>query len=603
MQNTDINLLDRDFVDLLQFKKLVLSDILFNNNQNILSKASYVNSIFNNGSDVWDDGLFYNSVWNNGQFNKGLLKESTWVDGQFNSGVFYQSRSFNASPDSNNVSYYDNRVNSYYKSGLTTATISNNRFSWISGTFSNGEFVKSDWEGGNFLNGKFYNSKWYSGTFSYGVLGNISLSYNDTNFYNGLIKNAIVENANIYATDTSYYGLSSSTIVWENGVFNSGVFASDITQTPTHHATWYNGIFNGGDFQTNAKWKNGQFNGGKFTSGYGWTWSSSIDQLSTSQSQFAWEDGEFNGGEFGNANAATNSTWFTGEFNGGKFQGRYWNNGVFTGGEFNGSSTYSAIGGWDIENYDESNSNSFFKSFTQSFWGLWNTGVVSNIKDDFTKDKKLFSIRTRGIVNRISINSASLNNMLWLSGTFSHPSGTFKNSLWLNGKFTKGKFQNSSFNPFVERNYPNSPTKSFNLSDDCSWENGFLQDSDFYISNWENGSFLSGTAIGMVWKKGTTEYMNAYNVFWEDGIWKNGNWHGSNFKLNSDGSVTNLFDKQIIFRGMNWADTSELHVWNVFTETTNNTNLVTASASAISIPTGSTFDLQMIQQNYTRSIQ
>jgi hypothetical protein len=604
IQNSDLNLLDKDFVNLLQFKKLMISDTLFANNENILSKASYVNSSFKSGTDVWNDGLFYNSVWNSGYFTKGLIKESTWMDGIFNSGTFYKSRSFNATPDVTYQSYYVDRIKSYYKSGLTTATISNNRFSWRSGTFSNGEFIKSDWDGGRFSNGKFYNSNWYSGTFSNGSLGNISLSYNDTNFYNGLIENAIVENANIYAIDTSYTGLSNSTIVWEKGIFNSGVFGCDIIlqNSSSHTATWIDGVFNGGEFKTNGKWKTGKFNGGKFTSGYGWTYSSHLTNMSTSASQFGWEDGEFNAGEFGNANTGTNSTWWSGEFNGGKFQGRYWNDGVLTNGKFEGSSTYSAIGGYDIDNYDESNANLFFKSFTQSFYGLWNSGIVSDVKDDFVKNKKLSTIAIRGISDKISLPTVSFNNMLWLSGTFSHPQNAeFNNSVWLDGKFIKGKFKNSSFNPFVDRQLTNN--KSFNTDDlfdsslplatgkgSCQWVNGTLEESDFYISNWENGTFISGTAFGMVWKNGVSNYMNAYNVFWENGTWRNGNWYGSYLKF--DGSVIEPFNKQILFRGMNWSSSSELHVWNIFKEELLDVSTLTtstASSSTGGIGTGRLF--------------
>jgi hypothetical protein len=45
----------------------------------------------------------------------------------------------------------------------------------------------------------------------------------------------------------------------------------------------------------------------------------------------------------------------------------------------------------------------------------------------------------------------------------------------------------------------------------------FFEGGDFYISNWNNGKFISGTAYGMVWNNGVSDYMNAYNVFWNDG--------------------------------------------------------------------------------------
>ena len=579
IKNTEINLNDRDFNNLQLFKTLLISDTLFSSNDNILSKASYVRSSLTNGTDYWDDGLFYNSVWNGATFRSGLFKESSWNSGNFKNGIFYNSRSFNAQPTTD-YRYYDvDRIKNYWKSGITSATISNDRYSWRSGTFSSGEFIKSDWEGGNFLNGKFWNSKWYNGNFHDGIIGDINISFEDTHFYNGLIKNAGVENASLFALDTSFTGLSSSNIVWETGVFNSGIFGCDIIiqTTASHTATWYDGVFNGGEFRTNGKWIDGTFNGGKFISGFGWTWSSTIDSLSTSASQFAWESGEFNGGEFGNAELGTNSTWWSGEFNGGEFKGRYWNDGIFTGGRFLGSATYSPIGGYSVDSMEESNSINFVNSFSQSFYGLWGGGWSSNVKDDFIKNKKLYTFLTRSIVEKLPKTITFFENMLWLSGTFSNPGGSMNGSVWLDGTFEKGIFKMSSFNPWVVR--PGDAEKSFNLNDDlvgvsgsCIWLGGALEESEFYISQWNAGRFISGTAFGMVWKSGVSEYMNAWNVFWEGGTWRNGNWNGSFIDVENNGGVylaetlddDNNFHNQILYRGMNWNGTSSVHLWNVF---------------------------------------
>jgi hypothetical protein len=596
IQNNQINLNDRDFLKISLFRNLIVSDILFINNRNILGKASYVRSNYINKTtspnrDNWIDGLFYNSIWIDGVFLRGLVKSSTWYNGIFRSGTFYESRSFNGISNETYTQYDTDRIKNHWKSGYTSATVSNDRFSWRNGTFRSGEFVKSDWEAGQFLSGRFYNSKWYSGTFSSGVIGDDALSLFDTWFYNGQIKTAIVENANLYAIDTSYSGLSSSNILWETGIFNGGAFGCDILEqkTASHTAVWRTGTFNSGEFQTNGKWLNGVFNGGKFISGFGWTQSPSITEISSERSEYGWEDGDFNGGEFGTADRGTNSTWWSGEFKGGKFQGRIWNDGTFTEGIFIGSSTYSAVGGYDLDEFDDSNANQFMLSFTKDFWGIWKNGEVNS---EMSKNKKIFSIRRRSVnLNIRRPNTLNFSNMLWLGGTFSNQSANFNNSLWLGGGFLRGNFIYSAFNPYVSKQGPNT-TKSFNLNDDlkqvsgnCIWVDGRFIESDFYISQWLTGQFVSGTAFGMVWKNGTTQYMNAYNVFWENGIWKNGNWFGSFIQFDEDGAVTNSFHKELLLRGMNWNGTSSSHIWNIFESSTEIlSSMGSRMANAISNP-------------------
>lgn len=595
IQNLELDLTDKDFTNLSQFKKLLLSDILFTDNNNIVSKGTYMNSNFRLGSDIWDDGVFYNSVWNSGTFSKGLVKESNWNDGEFKSGIFYSSRSFNANPGTYSPNYDVDKVNSYFKSGYTSATESNNRFSWRMGTFKGGEFVKSDWEKGEFDEGKFYNSKWYAGNFNGGIFGDSTLSTDDTKFYNGNFKNGVVQNARFYAEDSSLSGASQSTIIWEKGTFNQGIFASKI-DTTGHSATWQDGTFNGGEFTTNAVWLNGTFNGGKFNSGFGWTCSPQIDSISTSQSQYSWQDGVFNGGEFGIASGETNSTWWTGEFNGGQFRGRVWKDGVFTDGRFYGSGTFSPVGGYSIDGMTESNASRFVDTFTNSFYGVWNDGFVTPDKDDFIKTKKLFTplLSKFDIVKpQILVN---FENVLWNGGTFSHPGGKISKSVWLSGQFVKGKFVESSFNPWVKREL--STSYSFDINDDlqtgsgsCVWINGTLENSDFYISQWRTGKFISGTAIGAIWRNGTTNYMNAYNVTWENGLWRNGNWNGS--YLTFDDTVDSEFSRQLLYRGMQYSGTSSCHIWNIFLGTGLTSSLM-GSAAASSNPGSISVDIAEI---------
>lgn len=694
IQNLELNYLDKDLSNLENIKGLVVSDSIFSDNGNILSNATYENSFFlNDGSDIWNSGIIQNSIWVNGTFSNGVIRDSRWINGTFLNGWFYNSRTFNGSATVSNPYYYSENINSYYKNG----GLPNNRNSWQNGTFVDGEFYKSDWEFGEFNNGRFYYSSFYDGYINNGVLGNNQVSTLDTKIYNGTVSYATVDNATLYAVDTSYPKNVSQNIYWLNGNFNNGVFGSDITQGITHSATWYNGSFYGGQFISMAKWKNGTFYGGKFLSAYGWSQSDSA-----TQSDYGWENGIFNGGEFGNANGLTNSTWYTGEFDGGIFKGRVWNDGVFTYGELQGSGTSSPVSGLTC-----ANANAFVDAFSYSYWGLWRNGLVTNTKDRFIKDRKFYTRQLRSSnLERLNTppKTAKIKNALWLSGTFSHANGEMKNSVWLDGAFERGNFNNSSFNPYVERSQFNispsvysqellynggftpsvgwatsststggyyatfsagfgSPTfslahyvgdlsssglylyntvtilkegkyefdlnifthssninlkvnigtysyfnssapltlgsnifkaktnggsvslyvdtngaggsisidslsikeilPSFNLNDDtCYWENGKLDNSDFYISKWKNGTFNIGTASGMIWENGTVNYMNAFNIFWENGLWRNGNWYGSSFEFN--GNLTDDYALQILHRGMSWSGTSSTHIWNVF---------------------------------------
>ena len=556
IENNEYDVTDRDFNNIEKIRNLIISDSIFRNTNNILSDALYINSSFVYNNDKWNNGLGQFLIWNGMTFNNGTIKQSRWIDGIFNDGLFYNSKTFNAIPTVNHQYYYNDNIKSYYKDGPTTATTSNNRHSFQDGIFNNGEFYKSDWETGTFNNGIFYYSKWYSGLFNNGQIGKETIDITNTLFYNGTINYATVENATLYSIDTSWLQQTNNNIYWKNGIFNSGLFGSDLTQTAVHTATWSKGIFNGGQFVTNAKWLDGIFNGGKFLSGYGWTLSDSI-----LPSDYTWEDGVFNGGEFGNAETGTNSTWYTGEFNGGEFKGRVWNNGVFLFGEFKGSAaTFSSIGG-----LTSSNASDFVDSFNTDYYGLWRSGIVSDTKDKFIKTKKLFTPIKRAINQKRETRKAILSNALWINGTFSHPSGEMNNCVWLNGKFERGEFKYSSFNPYVKRD--GSPTQSFNLTDTCYWENGKFEGGDFYISTWEDGVFELGNGYGMIWKNGINNYMNAFNICWEDGLWRNGNWYGSSFKLSGSGEVIDDYTRQILFNVMNnCTGTSSCHVWNIFIE-------------------------------------
>lgn len=575
IENSEYNVNDKTFNNIKLIKSLLISDSIFKNNSNILSKATYINSSFVGGDDNFSNGIVYNCIWNGLTFSNGVIRQSNWIDGVFNGGVFYDNRSFNGQGSLNIPYYNQNRINSYYKRG----NLPNNRYSWQKGQFNNGSFFKSDWESGEFNSGKFYYSKFYSGIINGGVIGDINIAYSDTQIYNAEINYTIVDNAKLYSTSQNIYGPKTNTeINWYNGIFNNGLFGCE-TNIPYgqkfNNSTWYNGIFNSGEFYNFAKWKTGTFNNGKFTSGYGWNL---CENSNSSITNYSWEDGIFNNGVFGVANTGTNSTWYNGEFNNGEFTGRIWNNGIFISGKFNGSSTYSATGRY-VDDYNNtsaaidpefatmSNASNFNDSFQTNYYGKWRNGVVSSIKDNFIKDKKIYNEIDNH--NYKSLNKKAIfKNVLWESGNFNHQDGEMYNSIWLDGIFEKGLFINSSFNPFVKRN----GVYKFNLYDTCYWKNGQLTNSDFYISKWKYGKFKIGNAYGMIWEDGICEYMNAFNIFWESGLWKNGNWYGSYFKYDGNGYVTGSFTEQILKRGSVWSGTQSCHVWNIFKGLSENIN-------------------------------
>jgi subtilisin-like proprotein convertase family protein len=330
---------------------------------------------------------------------------------------------------------------------------------------------------------------------------------------------------------------------------------SYIIKSFKNDAVWHDGIFNGGQFIDLGVWKNGKFNGGKFISTYGYKKSGSYLVPNENILDYSWHAGEFNGGEFGNESLLSNSTWFNGVFNDGVFKGKLWNNGVFTYGEFKGGSSVPAAG----NGIKSVNAQLFIDSFKTEYYGVWRSGVVSDKKDNFVTDKKLFTTPVRAMAPVKLGKSAKFSNMLWLSGTFDHPSGEINNSVWLNGLFKMGSFKSSAFNPYVTRK---SDRPEFIKDDSCIWENGKLIDSEFHMSKWKYGQFISGTAVGMIWQNGISNYMNAYNIFWENGVWRNGNWYGSNFEYR--GRVDDGFSKEILNRGIEWSGTSSCHIWNIF---------------------------------------
>lgn len=561
---------DKDLNNIENNRSLVIVDSIFSDGENFLGKATYHTTFFKGGTDKNIGGISIFSDFTGVTFSNGVIRNSRWKDGNFSTGTFYLSRTFNGTASSTRQNVNNDNLFTWWRKG--TSPTFNNRFSWQSGTFSSGLFLKSDWESGDFLYGTFDTSKWYSGTFSNGIIGNSSVNASDTKFYNGQIKFATVENASLEAHDTSFGASTKKTIIWEGGFFKNGEFKTDTKQPIGNEAIWYGGTFLNGTFDSNAVWETGSFKGGKFISGFGWTFSISWTQSSATQSEYGWRNGTFEGGEFGNADLGTNSTWYDGTFKGGKFQGRIWNYGLFQGGQFVGSG-FSPVGG-----LTSGSASQFVDSFSNSYFGHWKDGFFTENTQVYDNQREYYTERRRAIRPVEMKPMASMVNSLWQSGTFSHSRGEIIESVWLDGSFSKGRFISSSFNPYVTRE---NGVKGFNFNDDtCVWNSGSLEDSDFYISRWKNGNSYRNNMYGVIWENGINYYMNAYNIFWESGTWKNGNWYGSHFTTN--GSFTDDYTRQILFRGMSWSGTSSLHVWNVFEGETgiSSTTIATGTASS-----------------------
>jgi hypothetical protein len=674
--------IDKTLKDLKPLRDLLISDTIFANNNNKFIGQTVQRSSIIGGDDTWFGGLFYNGVWDGSSyvwgtssyarlnFQSGLFTKSYWKDGDFSGGDFYLN-------ESNKVD------NTFYINGNISTSHYNNRWSWVNGNFKGGNFELSNWENGIFTNGSFFNSNFYKGTALGGEFGKSFLNSDDTRIWSGDFTKIKVENANF--TTESIQGLTATNITIRDSIFEAGIISnkSNIDSTGTILTTiWESGIFNGGEFTGTSQWLDGTFNGGKFTSYYGGpsfsAYENPIKLSILTQSSYSWQGGIFNGGEFGNASLGTNSIWYTGEFNGGIFQGRYWRNGIFTSGEFNGINGQIGV-----------DPTGTYLSYLESYYGYWQDGVVSESKDKFIKDKKLYSDLERESTKKEKVPTAVFKNMIWKGGTFSHNEGLMQNSIFYKGIWEEGRFYQSHFNPYIQvfreddygirdwslfdnnglntivgkliwnnfaitpptigyilvedtfsdighsvkievtnlvnsteiyafaandvsslntpisnstlinskgfysltfssdQNlclgftgsgtfsfkiyaYPEDNGSGYRTGKDTIWESGILEDSYFDFSTWKNGEFLSGTATGMVWLSGVSEYMNAYNILWKSGTWRNGNWFGSPYK---NIATYSMYPTPIVYPGqvediMNniakESATSSIHLNNLF---------------------------------------
>lgn len=465
-------------------------------------KSHLVDPTFNNG-------ILYESVWNGGTFSTGIIISSYWKNGNFLSGILRDS--FATSPDATDFS-----SSLLYKS-------------WIGGKFQSGEFYNSVWLDGTFNNGRFYFSNFYGGIWNNGVLGSSQLKTSDTTFGHYAKLPDIGATSAIWNDGTVENALmgGDGIVYWYNGKYVSGEFTS-YGSDPTKESIWYNGDFYGSKFTNLARWKNGTFNNGKFYSYYGWENVGPVVS-STNPSDYSWESGKFMNGEFGYKGLTANSTWCNGQFLNGIFQGRFWNSGYFIGGDFYGSGSFSATPS-SVSNYGEF---TFADSFRTNYYGLWNSGIVIDNVAEAPLDGRVLTNRSRATDPESTAfgKKTTLNNILWMGGTFSHKFGILKDSLFLNGSFYNGQFDGGVFNPYVDRLFLGSESNT-SFSTNTKWYSGDFITGSFWASEWMKGRFYSGYMSGAKWNDGIWYYGTAENILWLDGTWKNGNWNGSPYDYN-----------------------------------------------------------------------
>jgi len=517
--NIEFDVNDKDPKNYDNWRRLLVADGLFAGNLNKFNNGLLLYSSWVSGNDIWENGIIQNSIWNvqsytysysatssdiyttvENKFKNGIFRQSRWVNGTFENGLFYKN-------NSNSVyttSVFSDNTDGYYR--YKNPSESKTRWAWLDGIFEDGIFELSNFENGLFENGQFYNSTFLDGIATGGNFGRTRLDYKNTRVGSGTFSDVIVNNANFSAENPTGQLESDFSINWLNGVFNNGVFGVRVESgsysteglSYSFNSYWNTGIFNNGTFQDIAIWRDGTFNNGKFLSYYGYPFIITTQYPTAPSQSFAWQGGKFNNGEFGNAKTGTNSTWYDGEFNGGIFTGRYWNGGIFTKGSFIGSGTSST---------SLSNVSNFASNFSESYYGLWNNGIVNESVDKLFKDKKIVQQTIRRVDKRTKPTTVNFKNILWRDGTFSHGDGVMNNSIWTGGVFENGQFVNSSFNPYLN-----------------------------YLVNGDFKSSLTSTQT-----QGSLDYWQQLNSDFDE----NSNKIGSTLYQDNDG----IFSKKLLFAG------------------------------------------------------
>jgi hypothetical protein len=591
------------------------------------------------GTNIWNNGNFNNgifttiddnvSIWNDGNFNNGQVLDSViWYDGIFNNGKFKsvygrQVSNIVGEVDLDSISTDSDITSGNVESGSRTVNLFTHYLSNLD--FLNqyniatirDKHVKNKFDNpGTLIFDKYDNQIKY--TFISNNYTSIVGTWDDDNsahgygekkldiFYGATPSPPAPFNLGLQFKSIDYLSddLDKRNPLYESKVLGAKIFIQD---------TGNEYVYDGGQYITASTFLGATISG------------TSVTYSST----YAWRAGVFNNGEFGGENNFNNDnpSWEGGTFNGGKFFGKVWKDGTFIRGDFNGSGVEqpSIIDreniyiGYDPQNIVERYLNDFsnvvistnnatqsgYKTVLDSWgwYGLWLNGdVLSNVNEldtisDRVNENTLVEYFKKDKFKRSKPIISNFNNVLWVGGTFNNNDGNFNQSVWLSGSFNNGSFNDSMFNPYVQRwNFESGDLTnlkfSFELDTKLSvWNNGRFNSGVFYYSDWNNGTFEYGTMVGGLFKKGISNYMSAFSSIWEGGRWRNGNWYGSNFTISNESadiSVPNPFSylsegttyfdgvtyppfiTDILSNNADRLQDDRLHIWNIIGGTSSN---------------------------------
>ena len=607
-----------------------------------------INSYYKNGElpnnrNSWQngnfvDGEFYKSDWEFGTFNNGRFYYSNFYDGYINNGVIgnNQVATLDTKIYNGTVSYaFVDNATLYAIDTSYPKNVSQN-ISWLSGNFNNGVFGSditqgithsATWYNGSFFGGQFISmAKWKNGTFNggkflsaYGWSQSNSTNKLDYSWENGIFNGGEFGNANGLTNSTWYTGEFDGGIfrgrVWNDGVFTYGELQGSGTSSPVSGLTCANAntFVDSFSYSYWGLWRNGLVTNTKdrfikdrkfYTKQIR---SVNIERLNTPPKAAKIKNALWLSGTFSHTNGEmNNSVWLDGAFEKGNFVGSSFNPYVERGQFSIFSSTYgpellyntnfiSTQGGWATTS---TSAGGYYATFSPGYGisstahyegglsssGLYLYNTVTKLKPGRYEFDLNILTHSSNVNLKVNIGTYSYFNS---SAPFNLGSNIFE-AKTINGGSVSLYVDTNGLGGSMDIDFLSIKEKipTFNLNDDtCYWENGKLDNSDFYISQWKNGTFNIGTASGMIWKNGVANYMNAFNIFWENGDWRNGNWYGSSFEYN--GTITSDYILQILYRGMSWSGTSSAHIWNIFLDTADNeTTIASAPASTVSLSAG-----------------